>query len=438
MNRRSRKGEPEKCDLAIIGAGAAGLAAAIFAGEMARGTGTRIVLIESAKKPGAKILVSGGGRCNVTNSVVTENDFWGGSPHTIRKVLNAFSNQDAIGWFRRMGVSLKREASAKLFPSTNQARTVLAALLNRASELGIALRTGSRVMDLRPNTYGFAIAIQLTDGGQRTVHARRVICAAGGLALPKSGSDGTGLSIMQRMGHVIIPTTPALAPLILKAGPSIGGRYAEFRGVTVEARLRLCQGESSKPLIELDGSLLFTHFGVSGPVAMNLSRHWQRAKLDDPGAPLRVLLGIPVLRIIAQADEWLQDRFRAHPKSLVRSVLEELYPSCITVAMAAEIGDDISSSEVTRDSRCWLAGQLVEMPLDVTGTRGYTFAEATAGGVDLHDVDWHTLESRRVKGLHLCGEILDVDGRIGGFNFQWAWSSGCLAGRGAASGLAQQ
>jgi hypothetical protein len=241
---------------------------------------------------------------------------------------------------------------------------------------------------------------------------------------------------MRRLGHTIVPTTPALAPLILKAGPSVGGRFAQFQGVTIDARLRLCRGNSSKPLVERDGSLLFTHFGVSGPVAMDFSRHWLRAKLDDAETPLHVLLGTPLLQTVDRAEEWLRNRFRTYPKSPVRNILEELYPSRIALALATEIGDVISPSEVTRDSRRWLAGQLVGMPLDVIGTRGYTFAEATAGGVDLRDVDWHTMESRRVKGLHLCGEILDVDGRIGGFNFQWAWSSGYLAGRGAASGLA--
>lgn len=427
--------EPERCDLAIIGAGAAGLTAAIFAAEAARGTRIRIVLIESAKKPGAKILVSGGGRCNVTNAVVTENDFWGGSPHTIRKVLSAFSNQDVIDWFKGLGVALKREPSGKMFPTTNKASTVLDALLNRCRDLGIVLQTGCRVTGLRPGATGFIIAWQPSDGEKRILRARRVICAAGGMALPKSGSDGSGLALMRKLGHAIVPTTPALAPLILAPGPSIGGRFAEFQGVTLDARLRLCRSQSSKPLIELVGSLLFTHFGVSGPVAMNLSRHWLRARLEEPDTPLRVSLGVPNLENPAQAEDWLHRQFQSHPKSRMRSIIEELYPSRLAAAIAAEIGNDRMASEITRADRRVLASLLAEMPLDVTGTRGYAFAEATAGGVDLHDIDWRTMGSRCVPGLHLCGEILDVDGRIGGFNFQWAWSSGYLAGHGAASAL---
>jgi len=240
---------------------------------------------------------------------------------------------------------------------------------------------------------------------------------------------------MHRLGHTIIPPTPALTPLILKHGPTIGGRFAEFCGTTMEARLRLRCGEGTRPLIELHGPLVFTHFGVSGPVAMNLARHWLRMKLDHPQTPVRVFLGVLALKTVAQAEAWLKSAARAHPRRLVATALEELLFSRLAHALASEIGAGIVSAQLSRDHRRWLAEQLVLLPLEVIGTRGYTHAEATAGGVDLHDVDWRTMESRRVRGLHLCGEILDVDGRIGGFNFQWAWSSGYLAGRGAIEAL---
>jgi predicted Rossmann fold flavoprotein len=240
---------------------------------------------------------------------------------------------------------------------------------------------------------------------------------------------------MQQLGHTIIPPTPALTPLILKHGPTIGGRFAEFRGLTIEARLRLCLGEGTRALIELGGPLVFTHFGISGPVAMDLSRHWLRVKLDHPQMSVRVFLGVPALKTVAQADAWLKSAARAHPRRLVATALEELLPSRVAHALASEIGAGIVSAQVSRDHRRCLAEQLVHMPLEVIGTCGYTHAEATAGGVDLHDIDWRRMESRRLRGLHLCGEILDVDGRIGGFNFQWAWSSAYLAGRGAVEAL---
>ena len=435
MNFKPFVDTPTSCDLAIIGAGASGLAAAIFAGDASQGSGASIVLIESAKKPGAKILISGGGRCNVTNESVSEKDFWGGSPHTVRKVLSAFSHRDTVEWFGRMGVPLKREPSGKLFPTTDRAQTVLSALLSCGHRLGITLMSGWRVVGIEPIGPGFSLEMKSSLETYQTLRARRVIVASGGLALPKSGSDGAGLSMMQGLGHTIIPTTPALTPLILSAGPSIGGRFAEFRGITIDARLRLCPGQAAKPLTEIDGSLVFTHFGISGPVAMNFSRHWLRARLEHPETPWRVLLGVPEFRTVAQADSWLKDTIRAYPRRLVRTALEEYCAARLAQAIAAEIGERTTAAQLTREDRLWLADQLVQTPLKVIGTRGYSHAEATAGGVDLREVEWRTMESRRVPGVHLCGEILDVDGRIGGFNFQWAWSSGYLAGRGAAQSL---
>jgi len=334
-----------------------------------------------------------------------------------------------------MGVPLKCEPSGKYFPKTNQAKTVLSALLDRIHGLGIDLLTGLRVTELRSEKSGFVIGVGSERGDQRQISAQRVIVATGGLALPKSGSDGTGLSLMEQLGHTIIPTTPALTPLVIEPGPTIGGRFAEFRGITVAARLQLCIGERTRALVELDGSLVFTHFGISGPAAMDLSRHWLRVKLDQSQTSVRVFLGIPALKTIAEAKAWLQNVASNHPRRLIATALEELLPSRIAHTLAAEIGTKTVLAQVSRDHRRWLAEQLVRMPLEVIGTRGYTSAEATAGGVDLHDIDWRTMESRRFRGLHLCGEILDVDGRIGGFNFQWAWSSAYLAGRSAVEAL---
>ncbi|HEX9749839.1 MAG TPA: aminoacetone oxidase family FAD-binding enzyme [candidate division Zixibacteria bacterium] len=425
----------ESCDIAIIGAGAAGLAAAVFAGARARKPDARIILIESARRPGAKILVSGGGRCNVTNDVVTADDFWGGSRHTIAKVLQAFSNEDTVAWFHRMGVPLKLESTGKYFPTSDQAQTVLSALLAQVAPAGVDLTSGERVTDVRLDGDGFLVQCKSIAGQTSMCRARRVIVATGGLSLPKSGSDGAGLSIMQRLGHTIIPTTPALTPLVLRSGASVGGRFSEFRGITMDARLRLCRGRRTQPIIELTGSLVFTHFGVSGPVAMNLSRHWLRARMADRHTSLRVVFGVPTLATIEQADQWLLKQARAHPRRSVETALSELLPDRIAQAIVAEFNEQSTLSQLPSQTRRQLALQLVELELDVVDTRGYSHAEATAGGVDLREIEWRTMESRKMRGLHLCGEILDVDGRIGGFNFQWAWSTGFLAGRGAAEAL---
>ncbi len=413
-------------DIAIVGAGAAGLAAAIAAGEATSESRLRIAIIEGARTPGAKILVSGGGRCNVTNQVVSPEDFWGGPHPTIRRVLGAFDVPRTIEWFKKLGVRLKLEPDGKYFPVTNDAQTVLDALLGRVATLGIKLIPGTRVISVEPLTNHFKIG--LSKGSP--IHADRVIIATGGLALPKSGSDGAGISMLRSLGHTIVPTTPALAPLILGKSSDLGGRFSEFSGVSMDVRLRLRRNR--QVTAELTGALLFTHFGVSGPVAMNLSRHWLRAKLEDERAALHVTMGSPTLSSSEAADQWLIEQSAKHPRQHLATILATLFPERFAKALATELGDVRTLAHLTREDRLRLAGMLSDLPLPVTGTRDYSHAEATAGGVDLHEIDPRTMQSRKIPGLYLCGEILDVDGRIGGFNFQWAWSSGHVAGWAAA------
>jgi predicted Rossmann fold flavoprotein len=418
-------------DLVIVGAGAAGLAGAIFAAEAAKGRDLRILIIEGARKPGAKILVSGGGRCNVTNERVTQYDFWGGSRAIIRNVLAQFDDRRARQWFEEMGVELKLEPSGKYFPVTNQARTVLEALLARVESLGIRIWTGTRVVGIARSAEEYSVA--LSDG--QTLAARRVIVATGGLALPKSGSDGAGLSMMRTLGHTIVPTTPALTPLVLQKSRSLGGRFAEFTGVALDARLMLFRKGHEKPDVVLEGPLLFTHLGLSGPVAMNMSRHWLRRRLEECNDHATLCLGLPQFRSIADADAWLFEQTRVSPARRLSGVLAALYPERVAIAVAGDGGEDMIMSQLTLPRRQHVARCLAMLPLDVIGARDYTYAEATAGGVDLREIEYNTMESRKAPGLFLCGEILDVDGRIGGFNFQWAWSSGYVAGRGAARSL---
>jgi predicted Rossmann fold flavoprotein len=410
----------EPLDLAIIGAGAAGLAAGIFAGEAAAGRGLRIAAFDGARKPGAKILVSGGGRCNVTNEKIRPEDYCGGSPVLIRNVLRAFDEHRTRAWLESLGVALKLEPTGKWFPVSDSARTVLDALLRRLAEVGTDLRASHRVAGISREGDRFRIAFST---GQEAVLAWRVVMATGGLALPKSGSDGWGLELLRSMGHRIIPTTPALVPLVLGANGEPGGRFAELSGLTVDARLDLVD-EAGRKLHSMAGSLLFTHFGISGPVAMNLSRHWLRERLEGRRATLR--LSHPAFPSAAQADGWL----RAHAsRQHTPTAVGGLWPERLARVLADDTDRPLAT--LRREERLRIAERLAALPLPVTGERGYPFAETTAGGVDLAEVDVRTMESRIVPGLHLCGELLDVDGRIGGFNFQWAWATGYLAGRGA-------
>jgi predicted Rossmann fold flavoprotein len=279
----------------------------------------------------------------------------------------------------------------------------------------------------RVETDGF----ELLSASHGSFRSPRLIVATGGLALPKSGSDGWGLDAMRALGHTIVPTTPSLAPLILAAGPEPGGRFAELSGLSLRARISIHES-SGRLLAAQTDSLLFTHFGLSGPGPMNLSRHIARVRLERPGASISVRFGHPNFETVAQADAWLLERIRTRPKRLPATELAELFPE----RLAQLFGEGLPVlGQMTREQRLRLAECMAALPLPVVGDRGYSLAECTAGGVDLREVDSRTMESRKVPGLHLCGEILDVDGRIGGFNFQWAWASGYLAGRGAAAKL---
>ena len=435
--------------MAIVGAGAAGLATAIFTRRFNRSRS--VVLLDSARAPGAKILVSGGSRCNVTNTTVSEHDFWGGRPSVIRRVLHAFPVHDTIAFFREIGVSLHEEAGGKLFPDTNRARDVLAALLREIDAVGVQLVAGHRVIDvvrLPPSREasadrrsqrgdgkadttgstatgssaandGFRI---VTDRGDMTASA--VVLATGGQSLPKSGSDGAGFAIARGLGHTIVPTTPALAPLLLDSTDTV---HADVSGVSHDVELAVWVGRAVA--IRLAGSLLWTHFGISGPVALNASRHWLRAQLE--GRPVAMTANF---RLGAQFDEvdadW-QRRSIANPKASVQTTLALMLPASVAAAILRQLGLNGASTlaHFPRDDRRRLSRALVDFPLPVSGSRGYTSAEATAGGIALNEIDAGTMASRTCPGLTCVGEILDVDGRIGGFNFQWAWSTGFVAGR---------
>lgn len=415
-------------DVAIVGGGAAGKAAAIFCAEHLRGgSGGRAVILEGARKPGAKILISGGGRCNVTNVEVTGADYNGSSPAVIRRVLKSFDNRRTVAWMAELGVSLKAEETGKYFPVSDSARTVLGALLRRLDELGVVLRSGCRVRHFECRDGLFLLH---QEGGE-AIRARRVILATGGLALPKSGSDGAGLQWMREWDVRVNPVTPALAPLVFREGDPVGDGLRALSGITLPARLSLHE-PSGRKLVETAGSLLLTHFGLSGPAAMDLSRHFAQWALAHPGRLPRVRLGAAILPHVEAADKWLLAETSRSPLRLASNALESLFPARLAAHLAPP---QTRLADLDRKGRLDLARRISGLELPVAGDRGYSFAETTAGGVDLSEVNPTTMEARRIPGLHLCGEILDADGRIGGFNFQWAWSTGWLAGRAAAAAL---
>lgn len=417
-------GSAVSVDVAIIGGGAAGLATAIFAAR--RIPQARILVLDGAVRLGAKILVSGGGRCNVTNRVVTPDDFCGGSRHFIRRVLAEFPAERAVAFFAELGVALYEEPdNGKLFPTTDSARTVLAALLEEAARMGVETWAKHRVTAMARAGDG---ALRIV-AGERMVLARRAILAAGGQALPKSGSDGSGYVLAQQLGHTLVPPTPALVPLILESP-----WHARLSGISQLVELTV-HAAGAKP-VRVKGICLWTHFGASGPAVMDISRHWHRARLEgrEPSLVLNFLPGAD----LAAAEARLVALVREHPRLHLHNALALLLPARVAEVVLGVLGihESVPMAHLERDQRRRLAAGLVQWSLPVRDSRGYTYAEATAGGVPLSEVDPRTMASRKCPGLHLVGEILDVDGRIGGFNFQWAWSSAYVAAGGLAGGAA--
>ena len=376
------------------------------------------MLLDGAKKPGAKILISGGSRCNVTNVAVADADFWGGRRSIIRHVLRAFPAQATVAFFNEIGVSLHEEAEGKLFPDSNRARDVLDALLRELHTTGVTLLADHRVIDIVPSANGFRI---VTSHGDLT--AARVVLATGGRSLPKSGSDGRGLEIARRLGHTIVPTTPALTPLLLADDDEI---HRTLSGVGQDVELSMwVDGVVTE---RLSGAMLWTHFGASGPVALNMSRHWLRA--DLAGRKATITVNFCGGASFDEVDRRWMEHALAQPKASTGHMLATTMPASAAAALlrALAIDGTITLAHLLRDARRRLAHALTSWPLPVIGARGYNHAEVTAGGVSLTEIEPATMESRLCPGVFLVGEMLDVDGRIGGFNFQWAWATGRVAG----------
>lgn len=411
--------QPKSCDILVIGAGAAGLFAATWAGRAARAAGRpiSILAVDGAKKLGAKILVAGGGRCNVTHWRVTEADYAGSTAPAIRKVLGRFTVDDTVRFFSACGVDLKREDTGKLFPVTDSARTVLDALVGAATAAGAALVHPARVTAIDRAAGGFCVA---TEAG--SIDAARIILCTGGKSLPKSGSDGAGFAIATSLGHSLTaPIVPALVPLVVPGEHWIRG----LSGLTLRAEMVLL-APTGKRLRSFTGSTLCTHTGLSGPSVLDISRHWLVERTRDPGVRLAInwLPG-------TSADE-IDRLLRGAAVRGALAVLREQLPERLARQLC-ECAGAPATGDLPRDARRRLVQCATALDLDIVGDRGFTIAEATAGGVPLSEVRLDSMESRVCPGLFLAGEVLDVDGRIGGFNFQWAWASGYVAGSAAAT-----
>ncbi len=398
----------------VIGAGAAGTMAAIFAAT----AGARTILVERTRDGGRKILISGGGRCNILPSDLDESRFvTDSSMHPLRKILRSWPLREQIDFFEReAGIPLVEEKStAKLFPASNSARDVRDRLLALAVRRGVTLATNSMVTGFSSSQGEWRVDRHAGD----CFVADAVIVATGGLSVPATGSDGRGLRVVEALGHIVHQPYAALTPLTATPAP-----FATLSGISLPVTIRARAGRLSA---SATGGFLFTHTGYSGPAVLDVSHIAVRSKISD--TPARIVVRWTTL----EEREWDAELRSGGPRTAV-AVLGRHVPDRLARALLEVAGVDPQHpvSNLSREKRLRVIETLVRYVLPWTGDEGYKKAEVTGGGVDLSEIDPRTMESRRQAGLFLCGEMLDAFGPIGGYNFFWAWATGRAAGLAAA------
>ncbi len=399
----------------VIGAGAAGTMASIFAAS----AGAETLLLESTKDGGRKILISGGGRCNILPSRLDESRFvTDSSPRTLRHIVRSWPLREQIAFFEQdLDLPLVEEPeSSKLFPKSQSARDVRDKLLALARHKGVTVFTDALVTGLSPSADGWTIDRQ----GGDPMAADAVIVATGGLSVPNTGSDGRGLEIAARLGHVMHPTYAALTPLTVRPSP-----FAHLAGVSLSVTLT-ARSEVRKAVSS--GGFLFTHHGYSGPSVLDVSHVAVRSIAESASAAHLTVRWTPL------DDAAWDAALRPSGSRTALSAVSAHLPSRLAEALLAHARIDLALplAQLPREDRLRLIDTLGRWPLPWTGDEGYKKAEVTGGGVSLSEIDPTTMESRRHRGLFLCGEMLDAFGPIGGYNFLWAWVTGRAAGISAA------
>ena len=402
-----------RCDVAVVGAGAAGLMAAICAAERGRS----VVLLEKSPRPGLKILISGGGRCNLTTTRSgsdLEAQYGARRGRFLRHALRSFPPAALRAFIEAAGVPLQEEDLEKLFPVSQRARDVVEALLLRCHDRNVDLRLEAAVVALGRDGDGFVLS---TARGE--VAARSVVLATGGLSYPKTGATGDGYAFCRSFGHTITRTFPALAPLAV--GP---GWVRELQGIVVHDVAIASHDANGKLLCTRQRPILFTHKGLSGPAPMDLAGDIEEAE-GRGGVRFDFVPGVAADELERQ---WLAATAGTGTQK-VEGLLPPHLPARLRAALCGLAGCATSTlANWSRDSRRRLLTTLKDLRVPVARSLGYDHAEVTRGGVDLQEVDARTMQSKRTPGLYVCGELLDVDGPIGGFNFQAAFATGRLAG----------
>ena len=383
----------------IIGAGAAGLMCALTAAARGR----QVLLLDHANKAGKKILMSGGGRCNFTNLYCEPSNFLSENPHFCKSALARYNQWDFIGLVAKHGVAYHEKKLGQLF-CDNKASDILGLLLSECEEAGVELRLDISVSEISKLDSSYQLQ---TSAG--LVRCESLVIATGGLSIPTLGATGFGYQVAKQFGHTLLPTRAGLVPFTI-TDPQLKALCVELSGTSVEDCVVSCNGQSFKE------NILFTHRGLSGPAILQISSFWQ------PGDAISINL-LPHIDL----PEWLAEQQRERPNSELKTLLAELF----TKKMAGLLVDNWFASkpmkQYTHAELKTIAAQLGDWQLVPAGTEGYRTAEVTLGGVDTREVSSKTMESLKSPGLYFVGEVLDVSGHLGGFNFQWAWASGYAA-----------
>jgi len=402
----------------VVGGGAAGMMAAISAARH----GAEVTILEKNPRVGKKILATGNGRCNFTNINADVGCYSGENPEFVRKALSAFSVSDTISFFEKLGIQHKVEERGKVFPMSDQASSILDVLMYELNRLEVNIVCDSNVVEIIPGKGSFIIKT----GDGRTYRADSVILAPGGKAMPSSGSDGYGYDLALKLGHTMTDIFPALVQLMLE-----GDFFKSIDGVKFVGTAEVL--DNNRPVISDRGDILFTNYGVSGPPILQVSRKAGELMRDGKKAVLRISILDTMTK--EEVSKLIEKRFQADPGktvefSFVGLTNKRLIPVILKQAGISDLKRPVS--DITAGDRERIARILTDWRFSVRGTKSWPSAQVTAGGINTREIDDNTMESFLVKGLYFAGEIMDVDGLCGGFNLQWAWSSGFIAGRSAA------
>ncbi len=391
-------------DVVIIGAGAAGLMCA----HQAAGRGRRVLLLESTENIAGKIRISGGGRCNFTNRNVGPENFLSENPRFCLSALRRYPPEKFIALVEKHNIAYHEKKQGQLF-CDGKSRQIIDMLLYECTEAGVVIRTSVKVEDVQKAGDIFRLQTARETLARETLNCSALVVASGGKSIPKMGATGFGYQLAMQFGHNIITPEPALVPLTFQN--ELRDKLTSLAGVSVEARVSA--GRKS-----FEEAVLFTHRGLSGPAILQISSYWR------PGDGIRINLS-PRFDML----EFLKEQRARQPKQELHNILVQRYARRLARFICDEVAVDGRMADLSNQKIEKLADFIHDWHIRPNGTEGFRTAEVTRGGVDTREISSRTFESSKIPGLYFIGEVLDVTGQLGGYNFQWAWASGHGAGQ---------